>query len=310
MKNLRYIALGLLMAFGVSFAACGDDEQDVIDYTKKPDEEKKEEPKTDEEKMSVFICFGQSNMEGNAPVEDQDRADVPDNFKNMIVANCDVEAYGSKRYTWRKADPPLARKNTGLTPADYFGRKLAAKFPNREIGIVMVAIGGAPIEAFIKETCADYCAQSGHEAWYKSYLNEYDNNPYKVLLAAAKAAQKSGVIRGILLHQGESNNCQQDWPEKVKGVYDNLVADLGLDPTQCPLLVGETLRAEYDGICWGHNAVIATVPNVIPNSYVISSEGCEGKPKDGKKSDGFHFCAEGYRTIGGRYADKMISLMK
>ena len=64
------------------------------------------------------------------------------------------------------------------------------------------------------------------------------------------------------------------------------------------------LRAEAGGICWGHNAVIARLPEVIPTAYVISSEGCGGNG-----ADGFHFCAAGYRILGERYADKMLSLM-
>jgi len=31
--------------------------------------------------------------------------------------------------------------------------------------------------------------------------------------------------------------------------------------------------------------------------------------KLGSDADGFHFCAAGYRILGERYADKMISLM-
>jgi len=262
-----------------------------------------------DDKMSIFLCFGQSNMEGNAPIEDQDRIGIPDNFKNMIVTQGDADHYGSSRYSWRKADPPLARWSAGdtpgLTPADYFGRKVAANLPSGErLGIVMVAIGGAPIDAFEKETCEAYCNKSDHEPWYKAYLAEYDNNPYKTLITAAKEAQKSGVIRGILFHQGESNNGQADWPERVKKVYDNIIADLGLDSQKCPLLVGEMLREEEGGICHGHNAQIAKIPDLIPNSYVISSEGCKGNGKDG-----FHFCAEGYRIIGERYASQMLRLM-
>ena len=52
-------------------------------------------------KMNVFLCFGQSNMEGNASVGSKDKLNVPDNFKNMVVANCDVEHYKQERYTWR-----------------------------------------------------------------------------------------------------------------------------------------------------------------------------------------------------------------
>ena len=256
-------------------------------------------------KMSIFLCFGQSNMEGNAAVEAQDKSGVPDRMKNMVVAKGDVEHYGQARYTWRKADPPLARFTTGLTPADYFGRAMLENLPSdQRIGIVMVAIGGASIEAFEKDKCEAYCNKSDHADWYKAYLKEYDNNPYKILVEAAKEAQKSGVIKGILLHQGETNNTDPTWPETVKKIYNDLLTDLNLQAEKCPLLAGEMLRQEEGGICFGHNSVIAKLPDVIPTSYVISSEGCKGNGVDG-----FHFCAEGYRIIGKRYADKMLRLM-
>jgi hypothetical protein len=50
--------------------------------------------------------------------------------------------------------------------------------------------------------------------------------PMSTLLKWGKRAQKDGVIKGILLHQGESNTNDKDWPKKVKGVYENLIKDL------------------------------------------------------------------------------------
>ena len=103
----------------------------------------------------------------------------------------------------------------------------------------------------------------------------------------------------------ENNMVVNDTTKKEEPKTEKKMSDLNLDPQKCPLLAGETLRQEYGGICWGHNAVIAKLPSVIPNSYVISSEGCMGNAQ----KDGFHFCAEGYRIIGERYADKMLSLL-
>lgn len=255
-------------------------------------------------KMNVFLCFGQSNMEGNASVGSKDKLNVPDNFKNMVVANCDVEHYKQERYTWRKATPPLARFSTGLTPADYFARTLCQYLPEGgEIGIIMVAIGGTSIEAFYKESCKEFCSKSDHADWLQNYYSQYDYDPYQTLIDAAKEAQKTGVIRGILLHQGETNNGDQAWPDNVKKIYDDIIADLELDPAQCPLLVGETLRENQGGACSWHNTVVAKVPSVIPNSYVISSDGCPGNGKDP-----WHFSAKGYRMLGKRYADKMLEL--
>jgi len=51
------------------------------------------------------------------------------------------------------------------------------------------------------------------------------------------------------------------------------------------------------------NAIIDTLPQTIPYSYVISSEGCEGV------EDRLHFSAAGYRKLGMRYAAQMLKLM-
>ena len=67
----------------------------------------------------------------------------------------------------------------------------------------------------------------------------------------AKIAQKDGVIKGVLLHQGESNPNDKEWCKKVKGIYDNLMKDLGLKPEDVPLLAGELKSAEESGRCGG-----------------------------------------------------------
>lgn len=53
-------------------------------------------------------------------------------------------------------------------------------------------------------------------------IKEYDGNPYQRLIEMATVAQKDGVIKGILLQQGESNPNDSLWTKKVKVVYDNL----------------------------------------------------------------------------------------
>ena len=256
-----------------------------------------------ESSMDIFLCFGQSNMEGNAEIELVDKSCVPTGARNMVVAKGDAAHYGATRYSWRKAEPPLARFTTGLTPADYFCRTMMQYLPsNQKIGIVMVAIGGASIEAFDKDKCVEYCKNVDAD-WLKNYLAEYDNNPYQTLVTAAKTAQKAGTIRGILLHQGETNNGDPQWCENVKKIYNDLLSDLELSADKCPLLVGETLRQEEGGVCYLHNSVIAKIHDIIPTAYVISSEGCKGK------EDGLHFLASGYRVLGRRYAEQMLKLM-
>ncbi|MBS7322257.1 MAG: hypothetical protein KIG78_01955, partial [Bacteroidaceae bacterium] len=248
----------------------------------------------------IYLCFGQSNMEGNAAIEGKDRVGVDPRF--MMMAAVDMPSSKRKKGEWYTAYPPLCRDYTGLTPADYFGREMVAHLPeNIKVGVINVAVGGASIDLFDQDKCADYIKKEAD--WFKNYCKEYNNDPYKVLVTMAKKAQQNGVIKGILLHQGCTNNGQKDWPVRVKRIYVRLLHDLGLNEEETPLLIGELLSQEKGGVCWGHNSVIAKTQPVIPNSYVVSSKDCPGA------SDGLHFTAEGYRMIGKRYAEKMLEIL-
>ena len=68
----------------------------------------------------------------------------------------------------------------------------------------------------------------------------YDNNPYRRLKELAVEAQKAGVIKGILLHQGESNTGDKEWPQKVKRVYESLLRDLNLSGKRCSFVGGRS----------------------------------------------------------------------
>lgn len=253
-----------------------------------------------DENFHIYLCYGQSNMEGNALVENIDRQNIPDRFKMMAAV--DFNNPKREKGEWYEAMPPLCREYTGLTPADWFGRTMVENLPEDvKVGVINVAVGGAPIEDLDKDI--DLVALDKKDGWYKSYMKEYDNSPYNRLLECAKKAQDDGVIKGILLHQGESNNGQSDWVNKVKKIYDDLLSDLGLEPNSIPLLVGETVRSEMGGYCGMHNSVIAKLQRTIPTAKVVSSANLE------QKGDGFHFTAHSYRVLGCRYATAMLETM-
>ena len=86
-------------------------------------------------------------------------------------------------------------------------------------------------------------------------------------------------------------------------MYNNLLRDLGLAPDSVPLLAGELVSAEQGGKCASMNPIIAKLPTVIPNSFVISSADCEAV------ADGLHFSASGYRLLGSRYGEQMAQLL-
>jgi lysophospholipase L1-like esterase len=169
------------------------------------------------------------------------------------------------------------------------------------VGIINVSVGGCKIEAFMKDRAQEYGDNAA--GWMKPWIAPYDNNCYQRLLETAKEAQKYGVIKGFLMHQGESNINEQDWPEKVKYVYETLIEDLGLNAKDIPLLAGEVVNADVNGRSASMNEIIARLPETLPNSYVISSKGVTCAP------DHLHFDAAGYREMGRRYATQILSLM-
>ena len=257
-------------------------------------------PESADPNFQIYLCFGQSNMEGNATPEAQDYENVSERFKMMAAV--DFSNPVRKRGEWYTAIPPLCRQGTGLTPADYFGRTMVEKqADNITVGVINVAVGGTSIKGFMEEYVADYVA--GEADWFKNYMASYDNNPFRRLVETAKRAQNYGIIRGILMHQGETDGGMGNWTENVKKVYERLLSELNLSADNVPLLAGETVQTDQGGYCGGFNSVIATLPNVIPTAHVISSKGCP------QKGDGLHFTAEGYRTIGKRYADCMLKLL-
>lgn len=248
----------------------------------------------------VFLCLGQSNMEGYPGIPEEEKSCEEPRFQ--VLAAVDFPALNREQGKWYPAIPPLCRPNSGMSPADYFGRTLVAKLPaNVRVGVINVSVGGCKIDLFDQGTFPDYVAHA--PTWMKGALAAYDNNPYQRLLDMARLAQQSGVIKGILLHQGESNVGDPAWTAKVKSVYEQLLADLGLKAADVPLLVGGLVPADQQGKCASMNAVIADLPKTILTAHFVSSDGCEAA------SDRLHFSPAGYRELGQRYAEVMLPLL-
>jgi hypothetical protein len=253
-----------------------------------------------DKKFYVFLCFGQSNMEGFPGIPDEDRKGVDPRFQ--VLAAVDFPELNRFKGDWFTAVPPLCRPNSGLSPSDYFGRTLVARLPaDIRVGVVNVSVAGCKIELFDRNGFQAYAATAA--PWMKTIIAAYDGNPYQHLVAMGRLAQKSGVIKGILLHQGESNTNDRDWPAKVKAIYENLLKDLDLKAEEVPLLAGQLVAADQQGACASMNEIISSLPAVIPTAHVVSSTGCLARP------DHLHFQPEGYRELGKRFAETMLPLL-
>lgn len=242
----------------------------------------------------IYLAFGQSNMEGNGQVPAAEKTGVNPRWQVMAAVNCPSMSPARTKGNWYTAVPPLCRCGTGMTPADYFGRTLVDSLPtNIKVGVINVSVAGCAIEMFDKDKYQTYI--TGQADWMKNIANEYGGNPYGTLVDLAKKAQTSGVIKGFLLHQGESGSSTGQWANEVKIIYNNLIKDLNLDATKTPLLAGDLVTS---------STMVKNLPTTLPNAYVISSTGL------GKNSDNLHFSPEGYKEFGKRYGATMMGILR
>lgn len=251
-------------------------------------------PETFDPNFHIYIAFGQSNMEGNPSIEDED-LEIPENYYMMQTADGHKEREVGN---WYPAIPPLANNNAKLSLVDYFGRNMVwlqqEDNPDIKIGLIVVAVAGSSIKGFDKDTAEEYYA--GEADWMKNIANQYGGNPYERIIEMAKKAQEVGVIKGIVMHQGETDAGNSAWPTMVKKVYDDMIADLELGDN-IPLLAGQTVG--------NNNGNIKNLPKQDDNFYEISSEGFLG---DVENNNAIHFTAANNREFGKRYAEKMIEV--
>ncbi|MES2826058.1 MAG: sialate O-acetylesterase [Pseudomonadota bacterium] len=234
----------------------------------------------------IYLMFGQSNMEGAAPIENQDRIT---NQRVRVMADLNCGNLGRTYGNWYVASPPLNRCNSGLGPGDYFGKTMAEGMPSAvTIGLVPAAVSGTPIELYQKSAPIGRNNQN---------IPTQFNGGYAWLLDMAKKAQQAGVIKGIIFHQGESDTSDPNWKNQVKEIVTDLRKDLGIGDV--PFLAGELLYANYGSCCHWHNSEVNKLPGLINNAYVVSAMGLPGM-------DVYHFTTASYREFGRRYAQIML----
>jgi hypothetical protein len=235
----------------------------------------------------VFLLIGQSNMEGVPQPQAQDRET---NARVKVLAYDNCSGLGRTYNQWYTASPPLHSCTAGVGPGDYFAKTLATQYPTKTIGLVPCAISGVDIAFFQKGVT------STRRGEFRIPPDNHWGGAYEWVIERARLAQRTGVIKGILFHQGESDSGQSAWVGKVRGMVTDLRTDLGIG--NVPFLAGELL---YSGCCSGHNTIVNQLPGQITNGFVISANGLAAV-------DQYHFDLAGQRTFGARYGTKMIEV--
>jgi hypothetical protein len=259
----------------------------------------------------IYLLFGQSNMAGGcngstAKPESIDRKDTDcdtmSRVKVMAFTNCtNAKSYpceslklNRQHNKWYSAFPPYHNCGEGIGPADYFGKTLLDSIrADISIGFIPCALSGVDIDFFRKNI------KSKRRSEFTIPPDNHWDGAYEWMIEKCKLAQQTGVIKGILFHQGESDKNNPAWVGKVAEIVKDLRTDLKLGE-MVPFLAGEVLRT---GDCASHNTDVAKVPDSVPNSYVISAEGLAMRPGDTYR---LHFSCESVRTFGKRYATAFL----
>jgi hypothetical protein len=232
--------------------------------------------------LRLFLLAGQSNMAGRGQVEAQD------SVVNPRVLKLD------KSMAWVPAVDPLHWDKptlVGVGPGRSFGLTLAARDTTARIGLIPTAVGGSPVSS-----------------WAPGALDPATGtHPYDDALARLRIAQRTGKLRGILWHQGESDATPALsvlYAARLRALIARFRAEAG-DP-KLPFVIGalgnfgaKPWSADMARVDSVHRAIAATVPHVA----YVSSEGLRDK------GDALHFDASSQRTFGERYAAAYLALV-
>ncbi len=225
----------------------------------------------------LYLLAGQSNMAG--------RGEISGKYKDE--GNPRVYML-NKNNEWIEAKNPLhfdKPSMTGVGPGLSFGIEMAKANPDVKIGLVPCGVGGTSINSW---------EPGGYDKATKT-------NPYDDAVKRIEEAMKSGVFKGVIWHQGESDSS----PTAAAAYFPKLTKlierfrDITREP-ELPFIAGELgrFKEQYSTI----NAVLHQLPDSIKNTGVASSKGLD------HKGDVTHFDSPSAEKLGKRFAKKMNKL--
>ncbi|MGF2411093.1 sialate O-acetylesterase [Ferruginibacter sp.] len=220
----------------------------------------------------LYLLIGQSNMAGRGAVDAERKTSNPqilmlDSLNQWVLATDPVHY-----------DKPVA----GVGPAISFAKNMLGDDKEIKIGLIPCAWGGSPIKVW----------QPG-----ATYFNAH---PYDDAIARTKMAMQKGVLKGIIWHQGESDNDSGRavlYLDKLKTLIQRLRTDL--QNPNLPFIAGEIGHFNKTDFI---NPIVNHLPGAVKNTSVISAKGLTDK------GDKLHFDASSARELGKRYATAMQQL--
>lgn len=248
-------------------------------------------PKTPDPAFHLYLLAGQSNMAGRGIV---DAVSKQSNPKILML---------TKDNDWVPATDPLHFDKptmVGVGPGLSFAQTMLQHNPTVRIGLIPCAVGGSNIGVW----------RPG------AYYEQTKSYPYDDAIRRVKTAMQSGVLKGIIWHQGEADSN----PERAAQYEANLKALIQafrreFNTASLPFVAGELpdfqiYRTDSTGKQLVNQAAVSInetfhrLASTETNVGVISAKGTQ------HKGDVLHFDTPSARLLGRRYAEKMIQLQR
>ena len=232
------------------------------------------------DKMDLYLLVGQSNMAGRGVVEEQDKTPHP--RVKML----------SKDGTWVPAIDPMHfdKAAAGVGLGKTFGQIIADATPGVTIGLIPCAVGGSPIDTW----------QPG------VFYPPTESHPWDDMAKRATLALKSGTLKGILWHQGESDSQPQLAPSYKAKLHD-LIARLRkeLNAPEVPFIAGQ--MGKFDSVPWTPEKIIVDqahqdLAKKVLHTAFVSAAGLN------HNGDKVHFDSPAFRELGKRCAEAFFKM--
>jgi hypothetical protein len=237
------------------------------------------------EKLQIYVLVGQSNMSGRAKVEDEDRA-IPKRLFLLDDKGKWVRAtHPFIRYTNVTNGPDVhvikEKGKIGLSLGLTFARRMLEADPGVSLGLVINSQGGSAIES-----------------WKKGAKN----SNYDKTLERVRPILGSGVVKGVLWHQGEANvRLGEKYLDLLADVIGQFRQDLG--DAQLPFVAGQIaplVRDKDKEKIQDFNRFLLDLPSRVRHTAVAPTTGFSGAD--------VHFDSPETRELGRRYAEQMLKL--
>lgn len=249
--------------------------------------------------VPVFLLSGQSNMTGYSSQVSDLTADQKKNVENVKIY-MDADGDAAKKKKWLTLGPGFGATSSNLGPELSLGRTLSDSLPGKKIAFIKDAVGGTYLG-----TAAGWLPPSSNNGTggtlYRNMMTTIDA-AMKSFSSAYDTAEYTPRWAGFIWLQGENDALDQTNANNYEKNLNNLIKDIRAKvgiadlPVILPLIAVQTI--------WPYNATVRAADVAVKQKLVnIDTLDTKSFP-----SDGIHFRAQGYWSIGVLAAQRWLGM--